>query len=131
MGTFFLNSNVGCQHADMIRAVPDMDNSWISAVTTSEAPSYRLQSDGSPTSSTPLLTPIVQEFRGWFSNLFNLKHPVYRIHSFLNCVTSKDEVKRLLGTLKIIVSEDLFNWNVLKCKANFGIGSFSSRSAFL
>lgn len=107
---------------------PDLDNSWISAMTTSDAPSYCLQSDGSPTSSTPLLTPIVQEFRGWFSNLFNFKHPVYRIHSFLNCVASKDEVKRLLSMLKINVSEDLFNWNVLKCKVNFGIEKAGSIS---
>lgn len=98
--------------------VSDLENSWISAVSTSDAPS--VHSESSPTSSTLRLTPM---FKGWLSHLFHLKHPVYRIHSVLNCLASKDETKRLLSKLGIHVSDDIINWNVLKCKVDFELGS--------
>jgi len=82
----------------------------------------------SPTSTpaTPLLSPVVGEFRGWFSNLFNWKTPTYVLHSHNNCLTTRDEAARLLEEFGVsVLLEDVQGWGVLKCKVDDVMGMHS------
>jgi hypothetical protein len=75
----------------------------------------------SPTSTpiTPLFSPVVGEFRGWFSNLFNWKTPTYILHSHNNCSATRDETARLLVQFGVsVVLEDGQGWGVLRCKVD-------------
>jgi len=61
----------------------------------------------------------VGEFRGWFSNLFNWKTPTYVLHSYNNCLTTRDETARLLEDFGVsVLLEDVQGWGVLKCKVD-------------
>ncbi|KAF8521245.1 Pkinase-domain-containing protein [Hysterangium stoloniferum] len=68
--------------------------------------------------STPLVfSPVVQEFRGWFSNLFHWKTPTCILHSPLDCSTTRDETTKLLTEFGVLVTlEDTLDWGVLKCR---------------
>ena len=84
---------------------------------------------------TPASTPApsaVGEFKGWFANLFNWKAQQYVLHSVDNCLTTRDEVARLLETFGCAVTlEDAQGWGVLKCRVEEQYGQFIvSRSAF-
>ncbi|KIJ50893.1 hypothetical protein M422DRAFT_776836 [Sphaerobolus stellatus SS14] len=81
--------------------------------TSSRGPS----SDGSTSASgttTPLLTPVVQEFRGWFSNMFHsAKKTPYTFCSSWDCERTKTEAFELLCALGVYVFHE--HTGVLKC----------------
>ncbi|KAF8576382.1 Pkinase-domain-containing protein [Ramaria rubella] len=84
----------------------------------SPRPTFNITSPTS-TPATPLFSPVVGEFRGWFSNLFNWKTPTYILHSHNPCLTTRDEAARLLADLGVsVVLEDVQGWGVLKCKVD-------------
>lgn len=85
---------------------------------------------GSPLMSPPLTgasailaSPAVGEFKGWFSNLFNWKAQQYVLYSVDNCLTTRDEVMRLLGLFGVnVLLEDAQGWGILRCRAEEGYG---------
>lgn len=71
----------------------------------------------SPLPSPFLATPVVSEFRGWFTNLFNWKAQTYQLQSRENCLISRDIAAKILMPFGVICGlEDIEGWGVLRCK---------------
>ncbi|KAI0078302.1 Pkinase-domain-containing protein [Panus rudis PR-1116 ss-1] len=75
---------------------------------------------GSPTMMSPptsIGSPIVGEFKGWFSNLFHWKVQSYLLYSTDDPVATRNETARILEAVGVIVAlEDNQAWSTLKCK---------------
>jgi hypothetical protein len=83
-----------------------------------------LSSLTSPTLSSPpaLLSPVVGEFKGWFSNLFNWKTQSYVLYSHDDVSPTRDEAIRLLEQLGVTVaSEEADGIPVLRCRVDEGL----------
>lgn len=75
---------------------------------------------------------MVGEVKGWFANLFNWKAQQYVLHSADNCLTTRDEVTRLLQTFGChVVLEDAQHWGVLKCKMDEIYGETITSECFV
>src|SRR4051812_34173970 len=85
-----------------------------------------LRSPTSPMSLTPvpaavstLSPPVVGEFKGWFSNLFNWKAQQYLLYSTDNCLVTRNETARLLeGFGVLVVLEETQNLGTLRCRVD-------------
>jgi len=78
----------------------------------------KVPSSAHSAASTPsAFSPVVQEFRGWFSSLFHWKTPTCTFHSPLNCLTTRDKAMKLLTEFGVLITlDDTLGWGVLKCK---------------
>ena len=64
-----------------------------------------------------LSSPVVGEFKGWFSNLFNWKSQTYVLCSTDNIFTTRHETTRLLKQFGVVVAlEDSDGWGQLRCR---------------
>ncbi|OBZ67823.1 Serine/threonine-protein kinase HSL1 [Grifola frondosa] len=64
-------------------------------------------------------SPVVGEFKGWFSNLFHWKVQSYLLYSAHDLPTTRTEVTRLLEQFGVhTVLEENFGWSVLKCRVD-------------
>jgi hypothetical protein len=64
-----------------------------------------------------LASPVVGEFKGWFSNLFNWKAQTYVLCSTDNIFTTRNETTRLLEQFGVVVAlEDADGWGQLRCR---------------
>jgi hypothetical protein len=73
---------------------------------------------GSPAMSI-LASPVVGEFKGWFSNLFNWKSQTYVLCSTDNIFTTRQETTRLLEQFGVVVAlEDADGWGQLRCRVD-------------
>jgi hypothetical protein len=71
------------------------------------------------TSPPALFSPVVGEFKGWFSNLFNWKAQTYVLYSPDDALATRDETMRLLFQFGVIVGvEDSDGGTVLRCRVN-------------
>ncbi|PCH35209.1 hypothetical protein WOLCODRAFT_107140 [Wolfiporia cocos MD-104 SS10] len=72
----------------------------------------------SPPSSV-IGSPVVGEFKGWFSNLFHWRVQSYLLYSVLDVFTTRNETERLLGRFGIVSAlEENDGWHVLKCRTD-------------
>ncbi|KAK7681394.1 hypothetical protein QCA50_015486 [Cerrena zonata] len=76
---------------------------------------------GSPTLMSPpsslLGSPVVGEFKGWFSNLFHWKIQTYTLYSSDDPTATRNECARLLEALGVIIAlEDNQSSTILKCR---------------
>lgn len=66
-----------------------------------------------------LASPVVGEFKGWFSNLFNWKAQTYVLCSTDNIFTTRTETTRLLEQFGVIVAlEDADGLGQLRCRVD-------------
>jgi hypothetical protein len=66
-----------------------------------------------------LTSPVVGEFKGWFSNLFNWKAQTYVLCSTDNIFTTRNETTRLLEQFGVVVAlEDTDGSGQLKCRVD-------------
>ncbi|KIM86797.1 hypothetical protein PILCRDRAFT_86432 [Piloderma croceum F 1598] len=66
-----------------------------------------------------LASPVVGEFKGWFSNLFNWKSQTYVLCSTDNIFTTRQETTRLLEQFGVVVAlEDADGWGQLRCRVD-------------
>ncbi|TCD70693.1 hypothetical protein EIP91_002068 [Steccherinum ochraceum] len=78
----------------------------------------------SPTMSSPaaiLGSPVVGEFKGWFSNLFHWKPQSYVLYSLDDPVATRHEIARLLEQLGVVIAlEDNAErgWMTVKCRVD-------------
>jgi len=64
-----------------------------------------------------LASPVVGEFKGWFSNLFNWKAQTYVLCSTDNIFTTRNETTRLLEQFGVVVAlEDTDGSGQLRCR---------------
>ena len=78
---------------------------------------------GSPTLMTPpstlLGSPVVGEFKGWFSNLFHWKIQTYTFYSTDDPIATRNECARLLESVGVVVAlEDNQNSTIFKCRVD-------------
>ncbi|THH29753.1 hypothetical protein EUX98_g4431 [Antrodiella citrinella] len=81
---------------------------------------------GSPTLSSPstagiLGSPVVGEFKGWFSNLFHWKPQSYMLYSLEDPVATRHEIARLLEQFGVVIAlEDNVErgWTTVKCRVD-------------
>ncbi|OCH86506.1 Pkinase-domain-containing protein [Obba rivulosa] len=93
---------------------------------------------GSPRPMSPptslIGSPVVGEFKGWFSNLFHWKVQSYLLYSADDLQTTRLEVARLLESFGVVVVlEENQGWSVLKCRldeANDGSGPMQKQVRF-
>jgi hypothetical protein len=66
-----------------------------------------------------LASPVVGEFKGWFSNLFNWKSQTYVLCSTDNIFTTRNETIRLLQQFGVVIAlEDADAWGQLRCRVD-------------
>lgn len=64
-----------------------------------------------------LTSPVVGEFKGWFSNLFNWKAQTYVLCSTDDIFITRNETTRLLEQFGVVVAlEDTDGWGQLRCR---------------
>lgn len=69
-------------------------------------------------------TPVVSEFRGWFTNLFNWKAQTLSLNSRENCLSTRDESAKILSKFGVICGlEDIEGWGILRCKLEEVLGT--------
>ncbi|CAL1699251.1 unnamed protein product [Somion occarium] len=78
---------------------------------------------GSPTlmspPSTSIGSPVVGEFKGWFSNLFHWKIQSYTLYSVDDPVATRNECARLLESVGVVIAlEDNQTATTLKCRVD-------------
>lgn len=78
---------------------------------------------GSPSPMSPpaslIGSPVVGEFKGWFSNLFHWKVQSYLLYSVSDIHTTRNETLRLLDLFGIVwVLEENHGWHVIKCRTD-------------
>ncbi|KAL6300403.1 kinase-like domain-containing protein [Sparassis latifolia] len=70
-----------------------------------------------PNAAVLVNSPVVGEFKGWFSNLFHWKVQSYLLYSTNDVVATRSETTRLLAQLGVMtVLEEYAGWSVLKCR---------------
>lgn len=77
----------------------------------------------SPPVSTILGSPVVGEFKGWFSNLFNWKPQTYVLYSPDDMLATRNETTRLLEQFGVTVAledGDANGWGMLRCRVDDG-----------
>lgn len=76
----------------------------------------------SPTANAGLLTsPVVGEFKGWFSNLFHWKPQSYVLYSVDDPISTRHEIARLLEQFGVVIAlEDNVErgWMTVKCRVD-------------
>ena len=66
-----------------------------------------------------LASPVVGEFKGWFSNLFNWKSQTYVLCSTDNIFTTRNETISLLQQFGVVIAlEDADAWGQLRCRVD-------------